>query len=340
MSGLAFCTVVTSSYLRYAVALGARLRRYHPEAALHVLLIDPPDDLRPFADFPVSLIPMTEVRIPDIEAMKVYFDAFELSNALKPFLIHYLLEHGFERVIYLNSDILIVGRLDELLALMERANFVLTPHIIHPSLGNTGNPTNVMIADVGLYNGGLWGLSRHENAMGALEWLMGVLPAAGFFDIGQGRNCDQKLLPLAADLFPTGFEVLRHPGYNIAYWNLQERNVRKEGTRYFVDDQPVAFFHLSGFREDKADRISVHSKIHTFATVPVTADIVADYLASLPQDPRLAIRGYEFDRHEGRRLSHGRRRYYFERRTFSGYRRARMVKGAKMIVRGILHAVT
>lgn len=340
VSKYVFCTVASRSHLRYAVGLGLQLRRFHPDVTLNILVIDPPEDLRPFAAFPVSLIPLPDLEVPEIADMKIYFTAFELSNALKPFLIKHLFDRGYEQVIYLDSDLLIVGPFDELLAQLNHANFVLTPHILTPSLDNTRSPTNVLIADVGIYNGGMWGMSRHENALGALGWLMEALPLAGFADIEQGKYVDQKMLPLAADLFPVGFHVLRKTGYNIAYWNLQERNVRKVGERYFVDDEPVTFFHLSGFREDSADRFSVLSDRHTFDTRPVTADIVADYLASLPRDPCFSARGYAFDRYAGRRLTRARRRYYFKKRTFSGYRAARIREGVWFILRGVKRLVT
>jgi hypothetical protein len=336
-----FCTVVTRSHLRYAVALGSQLKQLHPETSLRVLLIDPPGDIRSLNDLAVELVPLSEVRIPEVDEMKIYFTAFELSNALKPFLIAHLLDAGFRKVIYLDSDVLVVGRFDQLISVLDRANFVLTPHVLTPSLNNTQFPTNVLVADRGIYNGGLWGMREHKNSRAALAWLMDVLPAAGFSDVARGMFVDQKVLPLAADLFSIGFEVLRAQGYNIAHWNLQERNVRKDGPRYFVDREPVTFFHLSGFREDHPDTFSIYSERPDCDTMPVLNDIIADYLRSLPSDERLSAGGgYAFDSYNGRGLTQGLRRHYFAKRTFAGYGSARVWAAVRSILRGVKSLVT
>lgn len=334
MSDYVFCTVVTRSHLRYAISLGSQLRLFHPETTLHVLLIDPPNDLRPFAEFPVSLLPLSALSVPDIEAMKIYFDAFELSNALKPFLINHLLDRGFQKVIYLDSDILVVGNFDALISLLDDANFALTPHILTPPF----DPALVTItADRGVYNGGLWAMREHGNARAALAWLMDVLPLAGFCDPAQGMFVDQKLLPLAADLFPAGFAVIRNPGYNVAYWNLHERTIKKVGTGYFIGEEPATFFHLSGFREDNPGRFSIYSDRHSFRDLPVLADVVADYLDSLRSDRQFAASGYAFNWYEGRRLTSTLRRHYFKKRSFAGYRIARIRMGIREMARDAKH---
>src|SRR3954453_18390636 len=79
-----FCTVVTASHLRYAFALGASLKRHHPESGLHVLLLDPSPATKAIHDPYVHVTPLDDLQVPGIERLRVIFDAFALSNNLKP----------------------------------------------------------------------------------------------------------------------------------------------------------------------------------------------------------------------------------------------------------------
>ena len=48
-------------------------------------------------------------------------------------------------------------------------------------------------------------------------------------------------------LFFDDLAILRHPGYNVATWNLYYRRFAKAGTNFEVDGLPLRFFHFSGF---------------------------------------------------------------------------------------------
>lgn len=79
--------------------------------------------------------------------------------------------------------------------------------------------------------------------------------------------------------------ILRHPGCNVAYWNLHERqiasgpgksvSVRFEGAAF-----PLVFFHFSGYRPELPGMLSKYED--RFATPPPSvAPLAASYAASL-----------------------------------------------------------
>src|SRR5215470_13410965 len=127
MSNAAFCTIVTRSHFKYAVALAASLQKYHPTLRLCVLIVDSGDDWKDLARPSIDLFRLDEIEVPDIDAMKIYFNAFELSNCLKPFFVAHLLRKGIQKVVYLDADILVVNEFDYLFEMLEQYAFVLSP---------------------------------------------------------------------------------------------------------------------------------------------------------------------------------------------------------------------
>jgi hypothetical protein len=309
-----FCTIATRSHFKYAVALAASLQHYHPEIKLCVLLVDFNDDWRGKKEPSIELVRLDEIRVPNIEHMKVYFNAFELSNCLKPFFIAHLLRIGYDKLVYLDVDILVVNHFDYLFRMLDKHSFVLSPHWLRPELTQSSDVSVRHIADLGIYNGGMWGMSG-ESSMDVLEWLMRCLPDVGFDDRQNGMFVDQKMLPLAAQLFSSRFGCLEHPGYNVGYWNLHERGITKTGKKYIVNGQAATFFHLSGFRVEFPDAFSQHSS-WTFERLPILREIAEEYLSYIPADLAGAS-PYPYDYVGSHKLSPELRRYYFVHRTLA-----------------------
>jgi Glycosyl transferase family 8 len=321
MSTNRFCTIVTRSHLKYAVALAKSLRRYHPAHKLCVLVIDSVNDQQ-VSDSSVDLFSLGEIHVPKIEDMTIYFDAFELSNCLKPFFIAHLLRKGVDKTVYLDADILVVNDFDILFDMLDQYHFVLTPHWLKPELVQHSDVSVRQISDLGIYNGGMWGVRNAHGGMAVLEWLMRFLPEVGFKDPHNGMFVDQKILPLVAQLFSSEFGCMRHPGYNVAYWNFHERDITKVNNRYLINGQPAIFFHLSGFNAEAPDIFSRWSS-WDFDRLPILKDIIAEYLSYIPPEMTLKRSDYLYDYIGSYRLSSDLRRYYFVHRTLAGYRSAR-----------------
>jgi len=322
MANSGFCTIVTRSHLKYAAALAKSLRRYHLTHKLCVLLIDPIDNRQVCGNSSMDLVPLDEIQVPKIEDMKIYFNAFELSSCLKPFFVAHLLRKGFEKIVYLDADVLVVNDFETLFEMLDQHAFVLCPHWLQPNLVQHSDVSVRQIADLGIYNGGMWGVRHQDGGMAVLEWLMRFLPHIGFDDRHNGMFVDQKILPLAAQLFSSQFGCMRHPGYNVAYWNLHEREITSINDRYMVNGHPAIFFHLSGFRAEEPDTFSRYSSWN-FERLPILKEIIAEYLSYIPPEP-LAKPDYSYDHIGSYKVSPDLRRHYFIHRTLTGYRKARL----------------
>jgi hypothetical protein len=218
--------------------------------------------------------------------------------------------------VYLDADILVVGCFDEIFQMLNRYSFVLSPHWLRPELVENSDVSVNNIVDLGIYNGGMWGI-RQKGGKDVLGWLMRVLPTFGFDDRKSGMFVDQKILPLAAQLFIHQFGCIEHPGYNVGYWNLHERVINKEGNRYMINGEPAIFFHLSGFSAGHPETFSRHSSWN-FERLPILRDIVSEYLSYIPAE-LASENGYAYDYVGSQKLTTELRRYYFVHRTFAGY---------------------
>ena len=322
MANNGFCTIVTRSHLKYAAALGMSLRQYHPTLKLSVLLIDAVGHQEVSSNTSIDLFSLDEIEIPNVEDMKIYFNAFELANCLKPFFVAHLFRKGFDKIVYLDADILVVNDFGTLFKMLDEHAFVLSPHWLQPNLVHHSDVSVRQIADLGIYNGGMWGVRNQDGGMGVLRWLMRVLPDLGFDDRHNGMFVDQKILPLAAQLFSSEFGCIKHPGYNVAYWNLHEREITKVDNRYLINGQHAVFFHLSGFRAEDPNTFSRYSSWN-FERLPILKEIVAEYLSYIPSGLMAKRSRYSYDYLDSYRLSSELRRYYFVHRTVAGYQTTR-----------------
>ena len=95
------------------------------------------------------------------------------------------------------------------------------------------------------YNLGFLALRGTPEVQRICRWWGRRLQTECLIDLGKGLFVDQKW----ADLFPSFIEkthILRHPGYDVAYWNLPHRRVTFEGGAWLVNGLPLRFFHFSG----------------------------------------------------------------------------------------------
>ncbi|CAM2830111.1 hypothetical protein [Rariglobus hedericola] len=326
-----FCTVVTWSYLPYVRALRDSLRESGNSEPFHVLVTDATRAQLPAAEDGLICITLDELAPQPPRAMRYYFSAFELCNALKPFVVSHLLTAGFERVIYLDSDLLASGSFAPVWSLLDEAPLLLTPHQLTPPPIDLLYITEIDIVDQGLFNGGFTAWRRGPESARILEWMHSRFPVYGFCDRQHGMFVDQKMLPLVAEYFPTSVKILRDPCLNIAFWNAHERAVRPAGDgRWEIDGRPVVFFHLSGYRTSKPGIICTYMAASDndalIARCPWLSGVLARYHAGVirHESGHPGIR-YPYSHYEGTRLTSDFRRLLFEtgeldRRSFAYWR--------------------
>lgn len=276
-------TIVSRNYLHYARSLMESVAQVHPDWRRYVVLVDTPG---PVAGSPAegafTLVPFDDLGLPEPRKFAFRYTILELNTAVKPWAFRWVLAHdAADRVVYLDPDIRLYGPLVEVeRALDEGATMVLTPHLNAPLPADDRRPSEHHILKSGTYNLGFLALARQATTAEFLSWWQGKLEHDCRVDFAANLFVDQRWMDLAPALF-AGVRVLRDDGYNVAYWNLGQRRIARDGGRLTSNGRPLAFFHFSGYRSSTPDVLSVHQDRHALAEFPVVAELARDYGARL-----------------------------------------------------------
>lgn len=212
-----FCTIITSDYLPFANVLFCSLQKHTSEINLQVLIVD---DNNFSSSGGITVHRMNEVIRSAIGRNIVKKYTHSSSDhfrwAMKPVFISYLLQNGFDKVIYLDPDIYFVNSFDFLFKQLDQSSIILTPHWsnIEPAANETGL---LQVLQDGLFNAGFVG--SNKNGLDALRWWAEACHFKTEKNVQHGLYVDQKYL----DILPVYFdnvEILKHRGCNLASWNV------------------------------------------------------------------------------------------------------------------------
>ncbi len=343
-----FCTVVTSSHLQAAWVLARTLREAGNLEPIQVLVTDVQTTEELPAREGLHYLTLNDLSVPVPPLMRYYFDAFEFVNALKPFMVHHLLQSGAAKVVYLDTDIYVVGSFAPIWTALDEHPVVITPHQLRPPPLTLRHTSEIEIIDQGLYNGGFSAWCSGPACEPVLDWFQSRVAHYGFNDRRGGMFVDQKLMPLLPHYFPSVVQVLDRPTLNIAFWNVHERPVCHQQDRWSLDGQPVVFFHMSGFRERFPDRACSYLPAEANASILVQApwfrQVMQDYasiLTSTSVPPGGAPSApYPYDSYNGIRLFPEVRRQLHRNGRLSradpATQRALLLQALKLIKRRIL----
>ncbi|MBS1654839.1 MAG: hypothetical protein JSU05_08345 [Bacteroidetes bacterium] len=222
-----FCTIINKAYLPYARVLFNSIASAYPGAILQVLVTDI-DETVSIQSKPdgITLLPGEEVLKTEI-SKKIYqkyagTNTDHLRWALKPVFLLYLLNKGFDKVIFIDPDMYFTGNSSFLFNELDSHNILLAPHnsIIDPLIYEDGL---FAVLRNGLFSGGFVG--ANQNGKKALTWWAEVCHYKIAESKELGLFVDQKYL----DLFPlidSSTTWLKHPGCNLE--NINSSTQKRE----------------------------------------------------------------------------------------------------------------
>jgi GT2 family glycosyltransferase len=253
----AACAIISENYLSDGRVLASSYLKHHPGANFYLLVVD---GLRHGGDAGpgVRIIHPDELQLPYFAEIAFKYSPADLCCALKPTLLNLLTtKYGEEQVIYFDSDILIMRRLDRLIECLPHAEIVLTPHLLTPVPMDGLKPSEQDILVGGAHNLGFIAIRRSPSTQEFLSWWESRLRDGCFIDILHGLMMDQRWVDLVPSLFPT--TLLKDETYNVAYWNIHSRRISVDDETFLVNGRaPLSFFHFSGFDPARPTAFSKH----------------------------------------------------------------------------------
>lgn len=249
---VAVFTSAARNYLPKVRVLFDSLERHHPEWHRQLVLVEREVDVTDKALANAhSLRCVADLGIPRWEPWSFCHQLVELATAVKPFALKQLLASGeFDVVLYLDPDIAVFSPLDDILDSLAQASIVLSPHQLTPesTLGRVMD-NEILSLRHGTYNLGFLGVSCDAVGEAFAEWWSQRLYLFCRDDPAQGLFTDQKWADLIPALFPA-VGILRSPRHNVASWNLSERQLSHADDRYWIDGEPLGFYHFTSLSSD------------------------------------------------------------------------------------------
>jgi hypothetical protein len=241
-----YTTYFDQRYLARALVMLRALRRHDPEAPLFPLCFDAVafeiiaglDDpmIRPID---AAAIAAFEPRLAGCAKRGRW--AFYATH--KPVLPLYVFEQhpALGALAHIDADTWFLGSPDPVYAELGAASVGLSPHRFSPAYEDA--------AIYGRFNAGFIYWRRDATGLRCLEdyrtdclvWCANQLRP-------DGRFMNQGYLTAWPERYPD-VHVLRHPGVNLAYWNIARHRLA-ERPSVTADDEPVVFYHFSNVHQD------------------------------------------------------------------------------------------
>jgi len=258
LSQTVYCTIASANYMPQIMALKESLLRHNPGARFEILLCEHPAVVRELsAELHQEFYRPDNIGCPDWLHMAFYYDCMEYNTALKPFFLQQLFAEGADRVVYIDPDIAVYGSMAELEKLLDEHPLVLTPHICRPLEDDGLRPPLTQIHVVGQFNLGFGAFRRTPEVEEVLRWWANRCLRDCISDLPAGIFVDQSWAAFFVSFVPDA-KVLRSEAYNMAYWNVFQRSLWRDGDTWMTNDGPLVFFHYSGFTKNEIELVSRH----------------------------------------------------------------------------------
>lgn len=266
-----YCTYFDVDYAVRGLLMMRSLRGFEPDAAIHALCLDDTA-----ARIVRDMDPLTEVTV--LEELEAFDQALltaksnrslvEFFFTCTPCFPRYLLARhpDTETITYLDADMLFFDAPERIFRETGEASIAIVPHNFTPSLSANSIYGTYNVSWVMWRNDEEGRRCLDEYRVDCLEWCHDRPEC--------GRFADQKYL----DTWPTRYRnvhAVRAKGVNLALWNIDNYDVRTDGSTVTVDGEPLVLFHYHALRHTGHDRYAIG--IHDYG-VTRNAGFVQDVL--------------------------------------------------------------
>jgi len=245
----AWCTIITSDFIHYALALYSSLAKLKELEVFHVLIADCQADFSYIQGTFPSIRILYPKDINHSEAAQTickkyqHYDMDSFRWSMKPVLLKHLLEAGCEQAFFLDPDLYFYNSFDFLMQELDGKSVLLTPH--WRACDPHQDPKNFAILQTsGLFNAGFVGVSA--TGLPAMEWWAKLCAYECVKAPERGLYVDQSYLDMMPVYFD-GIKILGHRGCNVANWNQFEckRTQMQDGNVLINKRWEIVFIHFT-----------------------------------------------------------------------------------------------
>ena len=272
-------TVCAKNYLAQALTLKQSVEETNPDVKFFIFLSDDVEG----EELP-EVILLDDNWIPQWRKMAFKYNVIEFSTSIKPFCIDYLFNNGYENVLYIDPDICVYKSLSDIFKILKSKSIVLTPHRCTMFNDMRGPTSELIVSLVGVYNLGFIGIRNDIIGKRVVNWWKNRLHDYCYDDKEQGLFVDQKWINFVVGYFPDDVYISHNLGFNMAIWNIQERELFIEDGTFKVRSIEVpsnvydlAFFHFSGYDPYKPENIDKRVNDYTVKEYPQYKKLLDDY---------------------------------------------------------------
>lgn len=268
-SRFAAVTIASKAYLSLARVTACSFHEHHPEIPFYLLLTDEIDGFFDPQDEPFSeILTLGDIELDQLERFRFHYEQQELSYAATPYVLDFLLDSGFDCVLFLKQETLLLDTLAPLFKEMNWHSLALTPHFLVPPGCRNNIQWELNVLRAGVFNGGVIFVANRSDSREFLAWWKERM----FFDcvlrVEEGYHYEQRWLDFAPSLVP-GTHIIQDPGVNVGHWNLIDRDIRVANRKVTANGVPCRVFRFSGYEPEHPERIS---KWHPDVLIRETGD--------------------------------------------------------------------
>jgi len=241
-----FCTYFDSNYLLRGITLYRSLEKHCKTSfRFYALCLDEETFTVLTKLDEESIVP---IELKDVEqwdnellAAKGNRSLIEYYFTLSPVLPLYILEHfNVDIVTYLDADLMFFSSPKAIYEELGDASVFVTKHDFSDSL--------IQLEKFGVFNVQCQAYRNDSTGLRCLSrWRQQCLSWC-YDRLEDGKFADQKYLDEWPDLYGESLVISQYTGVGVAPWNLDIKSLTERDFEYFVDNQPLVFYHFQGFK--------------------------------------------------------------------------------------------
>lgn len=244
---MVFIAIASEEYLGYYKVLHDSIRKYYPNATQTLYYIG--------ENSPKGFSEVYGINR-WYDQLNPNYSKLEKICSLRAKVVLDAFNEDYDKVVFLGAKVEFFHKSDELEKLLDDYDAVVTPHILEPLPEDGLLPSNASVAWTGHISTDVVAFKNTPEINKFLIWQDEIMKTK--VKTTNYTYLDQSWLNFLPFFVPN-VKILNHPGYNVAYWNYKQRDLKLNSGKWKVKDYyNMVCFQYSGLDLNAPQAISTH----------------------------------------------------------------------------------